>query len=97
MLRVLGFNEPDGDFEYDDALSFALEIDLYGETILEELAQDRFMRRDAVVVMVNALQTFIKDSDVTMLIDTLVSSNVLIQGEIDAFIEMIKRIDEQGF
>jgi len=97
LMRALGYNDSDGDFDYDTVLEKALEIELYSEALLEELDSDEFLRADAVLAMVRALLTYIKGSDDTMLIDTLVEAEVFTQEDADLFIAAVARIDERGF
>ena len=98
LLRALGYSEKLSDFEYEDALDFALEIGLYTMVDFFKLsASDPFLRGDAVLAMVRALLTFIKNSEEIMLLDTLVEAGLFDQEAADGFIEAIARIDEMGF
>ena len=95
MLRVLGYNEKLGDFEYADTLAFALEVVLYTSRVMEEFSDDDFLRADAVIAMVNALLTLIKDSGNTTLIDTLIERGLFSIDAVDEFIANIALINER--
>jgi len=93
LLRSLGYSEDDDDFTFETALDKALEIELFTEAVLEQLEEGTFLRGDAVVAMVNALLTLIKDSEDTLLLHTLVDAGVIFAGDAYAFIVAIERID----
>ena len=97
LLRSLGYRESRNDFQYATALNKALEIGLYTEDVLAELNSGTFLRGDAVVVMVNALLTPIKDSNDTLLIDTLVNAGLFSSDTANEFVAAIARADERGF
>ena len=93
LLRVLGYYEKNGDFQYDQTLAEAVQVGLYTSSTESSLSADApFLRGDAVVAMVNALMTYIKNSKDTMLIDTLVSERVFSQSMANAFEATIKAI-----
>ncbi len=75
VLRALGYSDAEGgDFEYDDALTFAAEkglLDAY-------LTQGTFLRDEVAAVSYSALVTPLKDSD-KLLLDKLVED-----GAVDA-------------
>jgi len=85
ILRVLDYNEKDGDFIYADALIKALEVGLYNESRLELLKAGQFIRGYAVISMVEAMLTYLKDSTDT-LIETLVKKELFSEDDAKAFI-----------
>ena len=92
LLRTLGYSENNGDFLFEQALNKAVDINLYSSrqrNIHSNAAQ--FLRSDAVVSMVSALQTNTRNTG-TMLIDTLVASNVITREAADRFIIDVSQI-----
>jgi hypothetical protein len=72
-LRALGYDDAKGDFSYEDALSFACEVDMLSEENLERLEGGAtFLRGDLAVLSLWALFTELK-GDELYLIDRLVS------------------------
>ena len=94
LLRVLGYDDREGDFLYVKALEMAVEVGLYSEEMVEDLSEGEFLRAEAVAAMVAALLTNIKDSDEILLIDTLVEAEVFTREKADAFIEVVTAVDE---
>jgi len=93
LLRALGYSEDAGDFTFARALNKALDIEMYCEDVLDELESGRFLRADAVVAMVKALQTPIKGSADVLLIDTLVTAGAVTSAQSNLFLTNIARID----
>ena len=89
LLRTLGYSEKDGDFEYDDTLKYAQLIELISAEQLADLGEGVFLRGNAVVEMVLALMTLVKDSDNVRLINTLIDAGVITQEEAVAFVEVL--------
>jgi hypothetical protein len=91
LLRVLGYSEGKGDFAYAKAFDKAVDAGLYQSGEVSAISKaDGYLRGDAVVCVVEALLTYIKDSDET-LIDKLVSGGKLSRTEADSFIEAISK------
>lgn len=67
MLRVLGYDDSEGDFTYDKAKDTALSIGLIDEDIY---SKDELLRGDMIAICYNALRTNIKNSK-RLLIDNL--------------------------
>jgi len=95
LLRVLGYDDSEGDFEYVNALAKAVEIEMYTEKMVEDMNEGAFLRSKAVDTMVAALLTCIKGSDEIRLIDTLVEAEVFTREQADAFIEAVTGIGEE--
>ena len=70
ILRVLGYSEENGDFEYENALETAHKKGIANESY------DGFTRGDAVEIAYNALSININNSSLT-LYDTLLNSGVV--------------------
>jgi hypothetical protein len=113
LLRVLGYKS-DGDekdFDYADAIEFAIEIGLFDEEFLDRIAEEMadkeefadieeevFLREYAVALMVYVLHMNKKDDEAGMiLLDTLVEAEFITQEEADDFLAAIARINEMGF
>ena len=94
LLRALGYDDSAGDFAFADALAFALEAGLYTDEILYDLNLGSFLRGDAVVAMVKALNTTVKGSSDVALLDTLVGAGVISEETANEFKEASARIDE---
>jgi hypothetical protein len=90
LLRVLGFSEKNGDFDYEETLNKALSVMLYSQGDLNDLSSGVFLRGDAVAAMIHALLTSVKDSDSIDLLDTLVESGVITQAQADAFKDAVR-------
>jgi hypothetical protein len=89
LMRVLGYNEKNGDFTFDQAMSKAVEIGLFTVTETELLNSGSYVRADAVIAMANALGTRVKDSNVK-LIDQLVSYGVIRNEAAVAFADAVR-------
>jgi len=95
LLRVLGYDDSKGDFEYVDALAKAIEIVMFTEKMVEDMNEGVFIRSKAVDTMIAALLTYINNSDEIKLIDTLVEAEIFTREQADAFIEAVTGIDEE--
>ncbi|MCL1983436.1 MAG: cadherin-like beta sandwich domain-containing protein [Clostridiales bacterium] len=96
LLRVLGYSEANGDFEYADALAKALAVKLYTEKEMAALGDGRFLRGDAVVAMADALLSSMNGADGARLIDTLVESELFTEEDAKAFAEAILKTGKLG-
>jgi len=106
LLRALGYSDTqDRDFTFAQALDKAIEVELYTDELLAELSEGEFSRGDAVIAMVRALLTNVRDEvdapdeegeedSPTMLIDTLVEAGLFSREDADIFVESIRRIDD---
>ena len=96
LLRVLGYNEKNGDFAYAEALAKAIQLKLFTGSESRLLGEGKFLRGDAVIAMSNALLTYMKDSRETKLIDSLVSRRLFTQEAADAFVKTVQDIGKYG-
>jgi hypothetical protein len=91
LLRVLQYYEKDGDFAYADAIQKAIDVGMFKQYGSEQLQGGTFLRGNAVLEMVDALLTYVKDSNLT-LIDKLVTQGVISQQAAKDFIdELVKK------
>ncbi|MDR1558918.1 MAG: hypothetical protein LBS84_04310 [Clostridiales bacterium] len=88
LLRVLDYQERNGDFQYAQALNKAVEVGLYTAAERQNLSAGSFLRADAVTAMTNALMTKMKGTN-SMLIDKLVSDNVIEAKARDEFLAAV--------
>ena len=88
MLRALGYSEAAGDFRFANALSFAVRAELLTYPLITEFDHDIFLRGEAVIVMLFALQTRMKGRNYS-LIDTLVTDGVFSRIRADEFLAAI--------
>ncbi|MBO4343286.1 MAG: S-layer homology domain-containing protein, partial [Clostridia bacterium] len=58
-LRALGYNESEGDFDYDRAVEKALSVGLFDETVG---AKYELLRRDMIEIISKAMKTNLRDS-----------------------------------
>ena len=89
MLRALGYAEADGDFEYADAIAFALSVGLLTEDMIAEFGGSGFLRSHAVRVMAGALLTEVNEEDGAMLLYALAEAGVFSQASADAFLAAV--------
>jgi hypothetical protein len=89
LLRVLGYDDAAGDFRYDDALSFAHEVDLLSSARLERLQTDDFLRGDLAVMSLWALFTDINGEDL-YLIDRLVREEAVPAAAAKRYTDILK-------
>jgi len=92
LLRIIGFSEAQGDFNFEGTLGKSVEVGLFSVNqagMMNNASQ--FLRSDAVLSMTNALMTNTNDTD-AMLIDTLVSNNVISREAANAFIADVNRV-----
>lgn len=62
VLRLLGYNDSDGDFDYEKALDFGTGIGIIDETV----DTVNFLRADMVIISFNSLFAKLKDSEKTL-------------------------------
>ncbi|MDR0999270.1 MAG: InlB B-repeat-containing protein [Clostridiales bacterium] len=92
LLRVLGYYEKYGDFEYRDAVSKAVAVDLFTQSEANLFAsKEYYLRAYAVINMCDELQTALKGSR-TLLIDNLVAQGVLTRANANDFLSAIAKI-----
>lgn len=77
LLRVLGYNDKIGDFQWDKSLEKAVEINLVSENFAKAFDNEahQFIRDDVVYLLNNALDTKLKDSENTLM-EKLIADNV---------------------
>ena len=90
MLRSLKYSDTDGeDFEYADAIEFALSLGLLTDDLLAEFGSAAFLRGEAVRVMINALLTKVNEEDGGMLLHKLAGAEVFTQEAAEAFLAAV--------
>lgn len=67
VLRILGYDDYKGDFQWKDVLEFANEIEILTDDELSLLQSRDFNRDGLVLITYNALNAKFKDSDDTIL------------------------------
>lgn len=76
MLRALGYNDSQGDFSYDNAVDFALQIKMLSSAEVASLSTGEFLRDHVAMVSGKALSTGTKTTAQSLL-DSLVSSGAV--------------------
>jgi len=66
MLRALNYNDREGDFSYQEAVEFALNINLIDTQLKEELEQASFTRNHVAKIVFNTLNTPLADDERTL-------------------------------
>ena len=66
LLRMLGYSDADGDFEYAKVLDFAKSIDLISDEDIDIVKNRFFCRIDAAHAVVSALRQPCKGSELTL-------------------------------
>jgi uncharacterized repeat protein (TIGR02543 family) len=89
LLRVLGYTEANGDFQYADALQKATSVNLYSSALEQTLSGGQYLRAQAVISMANALLTDVKGSTGVRLIDTLAGKGIFSASAVKTFSEAI--------
>jgi len=89
VLRSIGYTENGGDFTYDGAVDFAVELGLVGD----ELLGDSFTRDDCVYVMYAALNANIKGTN-TALLDKLIADKAVDADAAGNFKKKLALVDE---
>jgi len=92
VLRALGYTEESGDFTYDKAIDFAVEVGIIDEDILA-YANDIFNRDCCVIIMYNAVLPYIKGTETTVL-EKLVLDKAVDEKVAGKFIEKNEWIAE---
>ena len=88
--------EKNGDFEFANALSMAVNINLYTQNQMTALnSQNEFTRAFAVICMANSLMTPVKGSDNIKLIDRLVEFGTITPQAADLFLNSLRIILEK--
>jgi uncharacterized repeat protein (TIGR02543 family) len=92
LLRVLGYYEKYGDFEYKDAVSKAVSVNLFTQNEANLFAiKPYYLRAYAVINICDGLQTRLKGSNV-LLVDNLVALGALTRSDADALLSAIAKI-----
>lgn len=76
LLRVLGYNDLQGDFKWNKALDKALEIDVINGSYNEYINESSFLRKDMAYITYRFLKQEFKNKDKT-LIEDLVKKEVV--------------------
>lgn|GEM_PF-3314844 len=67
ILRILGYSDSDGDFQWSQALEFANSLSIINSEELASLKASPFNRNGMVLLSYNSLNTKFKDTDETIL------------------------------
>ena len=89
LLRVLGYTEANGDFQYDQAIQKASSVGLFSPYDITAMNTADFLRGDAVLVMSDALVTNRKDVDRTLLY-MLIDKGVISKADAEWFLSVVK-------
>jgi hypothetical protein len=89
MLRVLGYDDARGDFQYGEALPFAYAIDLIAREHLERLKKSAFLRGDLAVLSLRALFTETKN-DARHPIERLISEGAVSETAARKYTDILK-------
>lgn len=76
MLRALGYNDSQGDFSFDKAVDFAIQIKMLSNAEAASLSSGTFLRDHVAMVSGMALKTATKDSSQSLL-DSMVTSGAV--------------------
>ncbi|MDR1642677.1 MAG: VWA domain-containing protein [Clostridiales bacterium] len=95
LLRVLGYTEANGDFAYEFAIRKADEIKLFTPYELKRISSDNFLRDNAVLEMVDMLETSPKGS-ANLQIDVLAEKGVFTKAAAKQFLDNMKRLESSG-
>lgn len=77
LMRVLGYDDGNGDFSWSLALDKAVAIDLINTETQTRLSSESFLRDDMVHFSYNLLKTELKDSEMKLV------NNLVAQGVVD--------------
>jgi hypothetical protein len=89
LLRILGYHESEGDFQFSQAREKAVEVELYKPSESEALGRDNVtLRAEAVISIADALLAKIKNSD-SRLIDKLVEEKTISKEAAESFTRSI--------
>jgi hypothetical protein len=92
LLRILGYSELAGDFDFSEARRKAVEVNLYKTSESASLnSDDQTLRAEAVISIADALSTQLKDSS-NKLIDRLVEQKAISREAADQFMASIQSI-----
>jgi len=89
LLRVLGYSEADGDFNFEEAMQKASDIGFFSPFGMARISANSFLRDHAVHAMANALLTSPKDSNEYILY-LLAEQDVFSRVDAEWFIENIR-------
>ena len=92
VLRTLGYYEKNGDFNYENAIDKAMEVGLYTKDDLDELTGEKFLRGNAVTIMIKALQVNVNGADGVTLIEKLAKNGVFSLDDANAFLDNVRTI-----
>jgi hypothetical protein len=95
LMRVLGYDDGNGDFSWNLALDKAVEIDLIDGETQSRLASELFLRDDLVHFSYNLLKAELKDSE-TRLVKNLIDQGVVDENTAIEFSLVEKEIAEDG-
>ncbi len=95
LMRVLGYDDGNGDFSWKLALDKAVAIDLIDVESQTRLSNDSFLRDDMVYFSYNLLKTDLKDSE-TKLVNNLLAQGVVDEATAIACNLLEKEIVESG-
>jgi hypothetical protein len=77
LMRVLDYDDGNGDFSWNLALDKAVDIELIDAETQSRLSDDSFLRDDMVHLSYNLLKMDLKDTEIKLV------NNLLVQGVID--------------
>jgi len=95
LLRALGYNDSQGDFDWQKAVEFAVDIGLFTQGEADGFAVGSYLRGDTVFGIVNALLLNVKSSNKTLL-DTLVEKGVISAADAAAFVAAVMNAGDDG-
>jgi len=67
MLRVLGYNDSNGDFSYSQSIRFAAQTGMYSVADVTELTENAFLRDHVAKISMLALGTNINNGNISLL------------------------------
>jgi hypothetical protein len=91
LLRVLGYAEERGEFKYENAVGFAEGKGLFSPYSITEISAYDFIRGNAVLEMVDALETKPKESELPLIYE-LSKKGVLNRAYADWFHAKMKDV-----
>lgn len=91
ILRVLWYNDSEGDFTWENSLDKAVEIGLYNEDYKKDLETKEFLRKDAVYMVKSAMATHIKGAPSSLMQNMV--NNVLLDNDELTEVPMVSAIN----
>lgn len=76
LLRALGYSDDNGDFSWEEAVLDSLEIELISRREYETLITEEFTRGHMTAMSYNAVNTLLKDSDITLAAELIASGTI---------------------